>query len=146
MIRKTSDYFWMVKKIISKLTEGGRHCIHQVILFSSCLVWFHHVFHSGAFGFCKTLSWIPREICTVTVEWYIKFLRDHVTPSLYKRHVLHVFIFMKDCITTHFARELKTLLLGTFNELWVINRNYKFEWLSWSPEYIGCGNYLKSCV
>ncbi|GBM76861.1 hypothetical protein AVEN_3915-1 [Araneus ventricosus] len=80
---------------------------------------------------CPVSGW---KTYTVTVEWYITLLRDHVVPALQERHELPVVTFIQDGAPPHFAREVRTFLLEIFTDYGVMSRGCKFKWPSRSPD------------
>ena len=88
----------------------------------------------GSFFFWRTLSCIFRKTCTVTAEQYLMLLRDHVVSWLQERYALFVVTFMQDGAPPHIAHDIKTFLLESFTEDWVISPDCKFQWPTRLPD------------
>ena len=87
----------------------------------SILVWLFGVVFLGLSFFEETCPVSGRKTCTVTEEWYLMLLLDHIVSAL------------QDDAPTYTARDVKTFLLESSNEDVVINRGCKIQWSSRSP-------------
>ena len=124
---------WICKTVVSgrwQTLDTASRYLFLMWLFG--VVSLHLLF--WAFLFEEPCPLSGRKTCTVTAEWYLMLLCDHVMPTLQVRHALLVVIFIQDGVLPHIALTVKTFLLDSFIEDQVISCSCKIQWPSRSSD------------